>query len=174
MTGNPFFDAAEANTEHAISRGLPPFLTDVGQSSPVNATPYFLHYGRFLAEVERWPGGRHRLAWELDAVKARVEALDFDIEAMLIGGSFTELSYAKPSDVDCLIFYRCRQNADPSLLADVQRSAKARQVDCRFVPLDGDPLVLLKLTSYFTILYSKRKSANEIVRCLLLLDCRQQ
>ena len=32
---------------------------------------------------------------------------------------------------------------------------------------------MIKLISFFSILYSLRIDGNEIVRCLLLLDCRK-
>lgn len=170
---NPFLDAAEANAQRGLAEGLPIFLTEARRSSPVNATPYLLRYSQFLREAKQWPGGRFRLVCELDAVKMRLESINFKIEAMLVGGSFTELKKPNPGDIDCLIFYRRDEEADPSELAEVQLSAKAKSVDCRLIPIDGDPLALLKITSYFTILYSKHKSSNEVVRCLLLLDCRE-
>ena len=170
---NPFFDAAERNFREASENGLPIFLTDARHSTPLNATPYLAHYDVFREAARSWPG-RLELVVMLDTVKVEVEQIGFSVEAILIGGSFTTLRTPMPNDIDCLLFYRLDPDGDPSALAHIQQSARARRVDCRFVPLDGDPLAMLKLTSYFTILYSKRKDHNEIVRSLLLLDCREK
>ena len=41
-------------------------------------------------------------------------------------------------------------------LAELQKRAKAMGADLRFIPVDGNPLVLIKSISYFTRLYSER------------------
>ncbi len=48
-----------------------------------------------------------------------------------------------------------------------------RGVDARFAPLDGDPLAMIKLTSYFTILYSMKKGIPGVLQSVVLLDCRE-
>lgn len=169
---NPFFEVAQTSAQQAFEEGLPIFLTDVARSTPVNATPYLLSYSDFSKAIVRWPE-RHGLVRELGRVRNRMVENGFEVDALLIGGSFTELGRSAPADIDCLIFYRCTENAASSQLVAIQKSAKANSVDCRLVPLDGDPMVLLKLTSYFTILYSKRKESLELARCLLLIDCRE-
>lgn len=169
-----FLERTEAFFREAAARDLPPFLTDTGQSTPLNATPYLLRYELFRDMASQWTG-RAGLAAELDMLIQTVEARGLAVDAVLIGGSFTELDKPEIGDIDCLLYYRISADAvEVSLagLGDIQRAAKSRGVDARLVPLDGDPLALVKLTSYFTILYSKHKNAQEIVRCLLLLDCR--
>lgn len=172
---NPFRDRAEAFFGDAVAAGLPIFLTHETESTPLNATPYYARYERFREAAGGWLG-RDRLVSELDRVIEEAERLNLSVDAILIGGSFTELDKAEIGDLDCLLFYRIRRPDQPIgsvELASTQHRAKARGIDARFVPLDGDPLALIKLTSYFTFLYSKRKGTNEIVRCLLLLDCRK-
>lgn len=179
MPDNPtsfdgFLDRTEIFFREAAAQGLPPFLTHPGQSTPLNATPYLLRYELFRDIAAGW-AGRAGLVAELDTLIRTVEARGLAVEAVLIGGSFTELDKPLVGDIDCLVYYRVGADAAKASLAglsDIQRGAKARGVDARLVPLDGDPLALVKLTSYFTILYSKHKNAHEIVRCLLLLDCR--
>lgn len=145
------------------------FVTDAGQSTPINATPYLLRYEDFRQHTPHWAGRSH-LVDRLDEVKADLVSHGFDIDAILVGGSFTELAKAEPADVDCLIFYRRREDADTKRLAEIQISAKSQRVDCRLVPIDGDPLMLLKLTSYFSVYYSIGRGRSELVRALLLLD----
>jgi hypothetical protein len=168
---NSFFSETELRALEAITRKLPVFLTDVKTSTPVNATPYLIRYALFQEAVAQWQG-RKILADQLDVVKIEIENSGFDVQAILVGGSFTELSLTQPRDIDCLILYSSKFNADASKLADIQKLARHRHVDCRLIPIDGDPLALVKLISYFTVLYSRSKSRNEITRCLLLLDCR--
>lgn len=176
----PPIDALLARTEAcfdtALTADLPPFPMHPRDSTPVNATPYLLRYSRFRTQAGGW-AGRDGLLVELDAVLAAVRRLTLKVEAILLGGSFTELHKGVIDDLDCLIFYRAGRSGEGGgtvELAALQRDAKGRGIDARFVPLDGDPLALIKLTSYFTILYSKHKDRHEIVRALLLLDCREE
>lgn len=168
----PFFD-------EAAKAGFPAFLTDVAVSSPLNATPYLGRYKDFQIAAAEWPG-RRELTAALEEVRATSEQHGVTIEAILIGGSFTELSKPAPSDIDCLMLYRQADPARPIQargLAELRREAKQRDVDVRFLPLDGDPLALVKSLCYLTILFSNDKHAIgnrdiRIVRGLLLLDCR--
>lgn len=169
-----FLGMAEAHFREAVAADLPPFLTHPALSTPLNATPYLVRYPVFREAVRGWPG-RERLVSELEGVIRAAEQQNVTVEAILLGGSFTELGKQEIGDIDCLLFYRVAlpdQSAGFAMLSAIQVGAKARGVDARFVPVDGDPLVLIKLISYFTVLYSKHKQNNEIVRCLLLLDCR--
>lgn len=170
-----FLDRTEAFYREAAGVDLPPFLTHPADSTPLNATPYLVRYAVFRETAKAWTG-RERFVVELDALIEIAERQNLSIEAILIGGSFTELNKPTIGDIDCLLFYRLRvqdEGAGLAELSSIQRNAKTRGIDARFIPLDGDPLALIKLTSYFTILYSKHKNTHEIVRCLLLLDCRQ-
>lgn len=126
-----------------------------------------------------WPG-RIELVRRLEQVRVDSARHNVAIDAILIGGSFNDLANPAPGDVDCLMLYRrARPNRPVGAkgLAELQRRAKVGRVDVRFLPLDTDPLALVKALSYFTILYSKDKHAFDqadvrLVRGLLLLDCR--
>lgn len=171
---NALLATTEACFDDALAAGLPAFQMHPRASTPMNATPYMMRYARFRSTARDWPG-RSPFLDELDEVLAVARELAISVDMILLGGSFTELEKPVIGDVDCLLFYRQATPAtdfDAKALGYLQRNAKERGVDCRFVPLDGDPLVLIKLTSYFTILYSKHKDRHEIVRSLLLLDCR--
>lgn len=176
---NSFAAAATTAFEAGAANGFPAFLTPVAESSPGNATPYLTSYAAFRAMAADWPG-RGELVARLEQVWAESERHNVTIEAMLIGGSFTEPAKPNPGDIDCLMFYRqARTDTEVQAkgLAELQRQAKMIRVDVRFVPLDSDPLALIKSLCYFTILYSMDKQATDqadirIVRGLLLLDCR--
>ena len=58
-----------------------------------------------------------------------------------------------------------------NLLSVLQRSAKRElSIDTRFIPVDTDPLLVIRATAFFSLLYSKREGSNEITRPLLFLD----
>ena len=171
---NAFLERSEDFFRRAVAADLPIFLTSETESSPLNATPYYARYALFRETVRAWPG-REKLVSELDSLIERAERLNLSIQAILLGGSFTELHKTTIGDLDCLLLYQLRDPGETTGLAqlkELQHDSKERGVDARFVPLDGDPLALIKMISYFTFLYSKRIGDNEIVRCLLLLDCR--
>lgn len=178
-TPNAFAAAAYACFEEAAGKGFPAFLTPVAESSPINATPYLSSYASFRGAAAKWPG-RSALLDRLEQVRAASERHGVKIEAILIGGSFTELVKPAPADIDCIMFYRRAhpgETVQAKGLAELRRHAKRRHVDVRFLPLDADPLALVKSLCYFTILFSKDKHATDqtdvrVVRGLLLLDCR--
>lgn len=174
-----FREICALHFDEAETLGFPVFLTSSARSSPVNGTPYLAPYARFQALAAGWPG-RERLAAAVEQVRGEAEALDLAVDFILIGGSFTELARPGPNDVDCVMLYRRRDPAgrvDLAALAALERRGKATGADVRFVALDGDPAMLIKSISYYSILYSNDKW-NEaelgvrVVRALLLLDCR--
>lgn len=176
---NAFALAARPYFEEAEQLGFPVFLTAVADSSPLNASPYLAGYEKLKELAARWRP-RHALLVELEDVRTRSQQYGIAVEAILIGGSFTEFSKPAPGDIDCVMFYRQAHVGEPvdaKGLADLRRRAIRRMVDVRFLPLDGDPLALVKSLCYFTILFSKDKHAVDqadvrLVRGLLLLDCR--
>jgi hypothetical protein len=174
-----FREICSLHFDEAEALGFPVFLTSSAKSSPVNATPYLASWARFRESAARWPG-RERLIAALERVLGAARELGATVDFILIGGSFTEIDRPAPGDLDGVLFYRRR---DPSARIDVQalaaleRSGKAEGADARFVALDGDPAMLLKSVSYYSILYSNDKDREaelgvRVVRALFLLDCR--
>jgi hypothetical protein len=179
MAERSAFDAARDCFGEAERLGFPAFLTPIAESNPVNATPYLCRYEDFRATASTWAGRKGLLA-ELERVRSAAEGCGVSIDAILIGGSFTDLSKPDPADVDCLLFYR-RAAADNPVeakrLAALRLRAKAAAVDLRFIPVDGDPLPLIKSVSYFTSLFSQDKPAETPTTArsangLVLVDCR--
>lgn len=174
-----FREICSLHFDEAEALGFPVFLTSSGKSSPVNATPYLASWARFREAVAGWPG-RERLVEALERVLGEARVLGAAVEFILIGGSFTEIDKPAPGDLDCVLFYRRRDpsaRVDVQALAAVERSGKSEGADARFVALDGDPAVLLKSVSYYSLLYSNDKHREaelgvRVVRALFLLDCR--
>ncbi|MFT3791645.1 MAG: hypothetical protein QM741_11335 [Rudaea sp.] len=163
ITGNFFDEASE--------KGFPVFLGDGGHSTPLNASPYIVEFDRFVDVAKRW-SGRGRLVDELRRCRNAAEDIGICIELILIGGSFTDLRNASPHDLDSLWLYRAR-GTDPvcaEKLKTLQNDSRRNGIDCRFVPFDGEPALLVKAVSFFTVLYSINKRQMTLDRGLILLD----
>ena len=161
----------KASFDQAEALGFPPFIGPERASTPLNSTPYVAHLdalreGSILSN-------RAGLTADLIAALDEMPSLGMVAEAVLIGGSAVGPK-VDPSDMDCVIFYRrvAESAFSAESLADYQRTLKMRRLDARLIPSDGDMLVMMKALSFFTTLYSKNAGSLEIVRGLILIDCR--
>lgn len=163
-------ELTDACFQRAEALDFPPFLVAERQSTPINATPYVvglstLVSGQALAR-------RKRFIDELVVTLKTLSELGGEGVAALLGGSAIGPK-PDPGDLDCALFYRWVDGAaDAAALARLQAAAKARDLDLRLLPLDGDPLLLIKTVSFFTMLYSKNEGERTIIRGLVLVDCR--
>jgi hypothetical protein len=169
VTAFSSLSALSAAYEEAERRDFPPFILPDGKSTPLNATPYVttlgaLRAGRALAK-------RRTLIDALIMALAELAARGVEPVAARRGGSAIGPK-AHPADLDCVIFYRAR-DAVPDLgwLPGFQRDAKSRALDMRLVPIDSDPLMVIKYTSFFSTLYAKSSESLTLVRGLVLVDC---
>lgn len=151
---------------------FPTFVTPERQSTPLNATPYVGHLhdvrnGRILTK-------RRELLAQLIAAVDELREAGIRPIAALLGGSAIGPK-PDPSDLDCVLFYEIPSEPAVAVdLAQFQWRYKARRLDLRLIPADGDPLLLIKATSFFTTLYlTEGADQYEIVRGLVLLDCRE-
>ena len=145
----------------AIESDLRLFQPDVQGSNPLNSSPYLVDFARFRDAFGR-STRRALLVERLQTMLTELEVSGIEIIALLIGGSMVERS-REPRDIDCAAFYRC---SGPAGDVGVRLAGTARQylavgVDVRFVPVDSDPLILIKMTSYFTSLYSATRDGRE-------------
>ncbi len=174
-----FTSAAEPLARMAAASGFPRFPTGVSHSSPLNATPYVFRYPDFQACLLSLRN-RERPLQALTGVIADARLLNVEVALILVGGSILDPSNDHPRDVDCVLLYRA---ARPGVIVDAQELCKlqlravSEGADVRFVPLDGDPLVVVKAVSFFTSLFGESKSAVEPgsdsrSRGLVLVDCR--
>lgn len=157
----------------AQSRDFPPFLTPERQSTPLNASPY-------LTTLESLRSGvalptRAKLVRKLIAQLDALYTVGIDALFVLIGGSAIGPK-PSPSDMDCVIFYELAEGAAAPRfeikLLQIQREAKSAGLDLRFMPADGDPLILARTLLFYGMLYSKSEGSLLIERGLVLVDCR--
>lgn len=168
-----FGEIFRASREAAARLAFPPFVKPEPESTPLNATPYLAHLRE--AGIDGFLSNRTALLVELRAGLERLRLLGVEPVAALLGGSAIGPK-ERPCDLDCTIFYRVAPDVTPRLgeLAPLQRDLRQRRLDVRLFPLDSDPLLLIKTVSFFTTLYSKHNTSLEIVRGLVLLDCRPE
>jgi hypothetical protein len=158
----------------AAKLGFPLFLGNERASTPFNATPYVSAFQKFLKLADAWPGRAH-LARSLNECLIHARQSCLYVEAILIGGSFTDFSIASPADVDSAWLVRGRDGGptDATALHHMQQDFKRRAIDARLIPLEHGALVLAKALCYFTTLYSKKREDTCATRGLLLLDCSE-
>ncbi|WP_313247191.1 DUF6932 family protein [Stenotrophomonas rhizophila] len=154
----------------AKKSGFPAFPLGVGRSNPVNATP-------FLERIDRiWEMGtdpiREQLLRRLASLLDILRAAEVEPLALLVGGSFLRPPVIC-KDLDCVLFYQC--DHDPASLLQGYRCRIGKVgVDVRFVPVDSDPLVVLKSAIYFGTLYTMQKTGDSERAGAVLFDCRKQ
>jgi hypothetical protein len=152
---------------------FPPFVGPERESTPLNASPYVAHLddlreGAFLS-------ARGALTREFCTALEQLPGFGVRAVAALLGGSAIGPK-PDPGDLDCVVFYEALAGASPDAtrLRDFLRRCKARRLDMRAVPIDGDPILMLKTVSFFSMLYSKNEGSLAIVRGLVLIDCRER
>lgn len=164
-----FREVMESCFRQAEALDFPPFVTAERQSTPVNATPYLVSLSALVAGQAL--ARRKRFIDELAVTLDELSDAGGQGVAALLGGSAIGPK-PNPGDLDCALFYRWSAGtADVAALARLQRSAKARGLDLRLLPVDGDPLLLIKTVSFFSMLYSKNEGERTIIRGLVLVDC---
>lgn len=148
---------------------FPPFLTRERASTPLNATPYVaklsdLREGRILKS-------RTVLVQAFLSVVEELRQAGVEPRCALVGGSAIGPK-PDPSDLDTVIFYVSNGPVEVDWLKRLQGQAKQRRIDARLIPMDMDEVMLLKIVSYFSMLYSKSEGDRTILRGLLLIDLR--
>jgi hypothetical protein len=147
--------------ERAESMGFPCFLQVVEESFPFNTAPYLVRW----TEFERLAIADRRVAL-LSELKGLLQDLSrfIHIDCMMIGGSFIRVQRESPGDLDVVIFYRARaigQSPTASILRDAVKTALQQGVDARLVPLDGPPVITVKLIAFFAILYTTSRDGSD-------------
>lgn len=157
----------------AADRSFPVFWPNERSSTPLNSTPYVVGIRDFADVAAGWPGRFELVQRLLRAIKA-VHSIAIAIDFILIGGSFTVLANEAPHDLDAMAVYRVTGDGqfDAARLGMAQQALKSERLDIRFIPGDGDPLVLIKAVSFFSVLYSKREGDMNLSRGLILVNCR--
>lgn len=173
-------DEASLAAERAATAGFPAFIMPVQHSTAFNATPYVMSFKGFCSTLAALPNRSQPLS-ALHYVLAEARRLAVEVSLILVGGSVLDPANAHPRDIDCVLLYHAAQpcvavRAD--CLVDLQFRGKQIGADVRFIPLDSDPLILVKAVSFFTTLFGESKPIDGVTQCrhlrgLLLVDCRR-
>lgn len=160
-----------ADLQEIVDAGLPRFLLPVQASNPTNATPWIADEASFFLAF----GNTHARRELLSSLHRSFRMLEkiIEIRCCLIGGSFVNVSNPAPRDIDIVLFYSLAPEfeLDPGrALQRVTHRFSREKIDMRFVPCDGEPWLLVKLTSFFTTLYqTQRPNTGKEERGLVLL-----
>lgn len=154
--------ALDADFQRAVDAGLPRFSLPIAESSPGNASPWMVDKAAF----QRAFGGNALRRGRLSALQQAFGDLAqvVDMQCCLVGGSFVDVANAAPNDLDIVVFYRARTEVrfEPGrALQRLTRKFLLDHIDMRFVPCDAEPWLLVKLTSYFTMLYQSRRPGTD-------------
>ena len=159
----------------AAAGSFPVFAPNERESTPQNSTPYVIGIDSFKRIASTWTGREH-LVGKLVAALNEATHAGIAVDFALIGGSFTVLTNSAPRDLDAVCLYRVADENlfDAGRLKVLQSAWKRLGLDARLVPCDGDPLVLIKTISYFSVLYSKKTGDMVVKQGLVLVDCRDK
>jgi len=80
-----------------------------------------------------------------------------------------------PKDLDCVVFYEAAPGSTPLAeeLEAFLMACRERSLDMRAIAMDGDPILFVKSVSFFSTLLSVHRHSLEVVRGLVLVDCRR-
>lgn len=161
------FSELESHFAEAKRQGFPAFIAGIDASNPLNSTPYVVSLSAFVAQD--WGRARRGMVESLAAAVTHLTDAGLGVEALLIGGSFLD-PRKKPRDLDCVIFYSRQADLDINLLT-WQAGQHSRGLDVRLLPIDIDPVMVLKMAVYFGVLYTRGRDDSPQMRGLVLVDC---
>lgn len=132
---------------------FPRFRDAIERCGPQQSSPHPMTFSELRRLVEH-DARRSELLIRLLAL-CRHMAGEMRVPCALIGGSFVQPHRAVPKDLDCALYYAMRDPArtGQDRLRAAWRIAADSGIDARFIPLDADPLVLIRMTAFMTSLY---------------------
>ncbi|MBV9371712.1 MAG: hypothetical protein JOZ90_15545 [Alphaproteobacteria bacterium] len=116
------------------------------------SSPHRLGWGEL---EERFGKGERRRAL-LSALRERLErfsAAGARVDCVLIGGSFADSGRA-PRDLDGLVLYSVEDAARFGAAMEACLGPSTGGADLRYLPADADPVLVVKMISFFTLLYA--------------------
>lgn len=158
----------------AVSEGTPAFIgNNVPASSPSRGAPYIVDSQTLVATFGT-NAARRSLIGRLQSARTQLSQI-CEVRAVLIGGSLVRIGVTAPRDCDAVIFYAMRsdRNADEvaSAMGEVVGNSRKEGLDLRLVPVDVDPIDLIKAACYFSLLFaSERGGVLPKHGSLLLVD----
>lgn len=141
------------NFETAAIFGFPRFTRTIDQSTPENSSPYVVPWA--LLNLHSFDPRRRELLTALGSALSDLRSSAIAVDQIIIGGSFLNLS-AVPRDLDAVLYYRC-ESARPDGLTAWCARWKEKSLDLRMVPVDAGSDLLIRMTSYFTMLYCQSR-----------------
>ena len=161
----------EIDFQRVVDLGTPKYLAPISETTPQNSSPWIVDLECF----QRTFGGNPLRKARLAAFSMALSDLSkiVEIQCCLVGGSFLNIANPAPNDLDVVMFYRALQGARPEpgrALQRLTRKFHVSNIDMRCVPCDVEPWLLIKLTSYFTMLYqsSRQEGAPPLGQVLLV------
>jgi len=158
----------DARFEKARGLGFPAFPDGVSESTPLNSAPYVIS----MAQLEALAAddNRREMVGQIGSVIRNLAESGVETRILLIGGSF--LDHAKrPKDMDCVLFYVAGEDGVDMNLERYRLECHRSGLDVRFLPLDIDPILVLKTAIFFGLLYSRSKDQGADARGCLLVQC---
>ncbi len=171
-SSNTYTETLHSEFEKAVTNGFLAFPEGVDNSNPLNSTPFFSSFLEFSNRMD-FSRRRKTLLVRLAALIKEISEQSIEPQVVMIGGSFLDTSNPSPNDIDCVIFYRSGFQSIATAgqwMSTIRDRAKAVRLDARFVPTDGNFIVLLRSAIYFASLYRESKNGAES-RGVVLLDC---
>ncbi len=171
MSRSDYHQLAGSSLQAASERRFPAFLGPVSESTPINATPYLCQWQELL--TGQLLPGQSRHVRSLGELTSELGALGVSAQVILIGGSALSAN-DEARDLDAVMFYLGDQAIDWESVRARLGAAHIQGLDVRLVPVDVDPVVLLKNALFFGALYASNDRVRAGQRGQLLVDCRER
>lgn len=151
---------------------IPHFADSIASSFPYNSSPHIVAMSDFDGFFRR-DAKRQRFVGALnDTLRALRKHIQ--VHGLLVAGSFLDLS-KDPRDLDGALLYSARTpyESDWNAIKAVLENSRCQGLDLRPVPLDGNPLLMVKVVCFMTSLYlSHRESTQFANNGMLLVSCQ--
>ena len=150
---------------------LPIFPRPIEQCTTADSSPYLCTIGTFLYRYGTNPH-RRALVAELATLASKSAEIGVSIRALLIGGSFVDVSIEHPRDIDCLVFYVVEAAAESidDRISTWVRFLRDLPIDVKLCPIDAGPLTIIKRAIFFSNLFSINRSSLALERGTILLE----
>jgi hypothetical protein len=166
---NNLSEFLSARFEIACELGFPAFPDGVVESTPLNSAPYVIS----MAQLEMLAADdvRREMVGKIGSMIRELSESGVEARILLIGGSFLEQA-KQPKDMDCALFYVAGADGFDMNLERYRHECHRSGLDVRFLPLDIDPILVLKTAIFFGLLYSRsKKHESTDARGCLLVRC---
>lgn len=146
-------------------------------STGLNSSPYLIDWLEFVSKYSKESQSAQRtdLFKSLEACILETKEC-FNINYLLLGGSFIQSGIEDPKDIDCLVNVSPKSQASPkevsSRLIDIRARSLGRKVDVRFVPTTLPLMIQLRMFGFFVGLYSISRGDYVLRKGCLLVDMK--